>query len=315
MTRPMPTTATSSDGSMKLTLGPVYFNWPTSDWVDFYARIADEAPVDRVVIGEVICSKRTPFRMEAMPAAIERLEQGGKDVVIATLALPTLKRELAEIADAAAAPYLVEVNDISTLAALQGRTCTLGPLVNVYNEGTLAEVARLGAACVCLPPELPLQSITALAASQSPVELEVFAFGRAPLAISARCYHARAHAATKDACRFVCERDPNGLDVETLDRERFLAINGLQTLAGGITLLTYEVSELKSAGVRRLRLSPQSCDMVAVARCYRDLIDGRTDADDTLAALLALGLPAPPANGYLHGAPGADWITSSPRQI
>ena len=44
---------------MRLTLGPVLFNWPTPMWTDFYARIADEAPVDRVVIGEVVCSKRS----------------------------------------------------------------------------------------------------------------------------------------------------------------------------------------------------------------------------------------------------------------
>lgn len=307
--------AKSGHGSMSLTLGPVYFNWPTLEWADFYARVADEAPVDRVIVGEVICSKRTPFRVEVLAAAIERLERGGKEVVVATLALPTLKRELAEIADTAAAPYLVEVNDISALAAMRGRACVLGPLVNVYNEDTLAEVAKLGAECVCLPPELPLESVAALAASSSSVELEVFAFGRAPLAISARCYHARAHATTKDACRFVCERDPDGLDVETLDRQPFLAINGLQTIAGGITLLTHEVSELRAVGVRRLRLSPQSCDMIAVARCYRDLADGRIDAGEALAALLALRLPAPPANGYLHGAPGANWITSTPGGI
>ena len=59
---------------MKLTLGPVLFNWPTPMWVDFYARIADEAPVDRVVIGEVVCSKRSPFRTNAVVDVIERLE-------------------------------------------------------------------------------------------------------------------------------------------------------------------------------------------------------------------------------------------------
>ena len=31
-----------------LTLGPVFFHWP-ADWLaDFYRRIADEAPVERV---------------------------------------------------------------------------------------------------------------------------------------------------------------------------------------------------------------------------------------------------------------------------
>ena len=47
---------------MNLTLGPVLFNWPVGRWVDFYARVADEAPVDRVCLGEVVCSKRQPFK-------------------------------------------------------------------------------------------------------------------------------------------------------------------------------------------------------------------------------------------------------------
>ena len=50
---------------------------------------------------------------------------------------------------------------------------------------------------------------------------EVFAFGKVPLAMSARCYHARAHKLTKDNCRFVCEKDPDGMPVKTLDGAGF----------------------------------------------------------------------------------------------
>ena len=47
---------------MQLTLGPVLYNWQPERWRDFYFRIADEAPVDRVAVGEVVCSKlRTLF--------------------------------------------------------------------------------------------------------------------------------------------------------------------------------------------------------------------------------------------------------------
>ena len=62
---------------MKLTLGPVLFNWSTSAWSDFYARIADEAPIDRVIVGEAVCSKRSPFRIDASADVIERLSRGG----------------------------------------------------------------------------------------------------------------------------------------------------------------------------------------------------------------------------------------------
>ncbi len=40
----------------KLTLGPIAYHWSAETRRDFYARIADEAPLDEVYLGEVICS-------------------------------------------------------------------------------------------------------------------------------------------------------------------------------------------------------------------------------------------------------------------
>ncbi len=290
---------------MKLTLGPVLFNWPNSVWSDFYARIADEAPVDRVIVGEAVCSKRSPFRIDATADVIERLSRGGKEVVIATLALPTLKREISEIAETATGEALVEVSDVTALSAVAGRDHVIGPLFNVYNEAALVELVSLGATTVCLPPELPLSSIAVLGQQRGTADIEVFAFGRAPLAIAARCYHARAHGLTKDGCKYVCELDADGLEVDTLDGQRFLAVNGVQTLAGGVTAVASEVADLAAAGVARLRLSPHSCDMVAVAASFRALADGRIGAAEHIARLEGLPLPAAIVNGYLHARAGA----------
>lgn len=291
---------------MKLTLGPVLFNWPTPVWTDFYARIADEAPVDRVVVGEVVCSKRSPFRDGAIAGVVERLERAGKEVVLATLALPTLKREVAEIAEIAGnGERLVEVNDVTALAALAGRPSIVGPFVNVYNEDTLAELAALGVTTVCLPPELSLGSIASIAAKRGSVDIEVFAFGRAPLAVSARCYHARAHGLAKDSCRYVCEHDLDGLLVETLDGAPFLAVNGIETLAAGVTVLGPEVAALADAGAGRLRLSPHTCNMVDVIEAYHDLVHGKTDGNGLIARISQMVLPGPIVNGYVHGQAGA----------
>lgn len=290
---------------MKLTLGPVLFNWSTSAWSDFYARIADEAPIDRVIVGEAVCSKRSPFRIDASADVIERLSRGGKEVVIATLALPTLKREIAEIRDVATGDTLVEVSDVTALAAVAGRDHVIGPMFNVYNEAALQELTALGATTICLPPELPITSVAVLGQYRGAADLEVFAFGRAPLAIAARCYHARAHGLTKDGCKYVCELDADGLEVDTLDGQHFLAVNGVQTLAGGVTALATEVFDLAAAGVARLRLSPHSCDMVAVSGSFRDLVDGRICAAEHIARLERLPLPAGIVDGYLHARAGA----------
>ena len=288
-----------------LTLGPLLFNWPVERWRDFYFRIADEAPVERVCVGEVVCSKRLPFIVDEFGSIIERLHKAGKSVILSSLALPTLPRERALIDDLLAMPgVLVEANDVSALARLSGRPHAIGPLINVYNEGTLRYLANNGAVHVCLPPELPLTSIAALAASADAPMLEVWAFGRAPLAISARCYHARIHGLAKDSCQFVCDRDPDGLALETLDGKPFLAVNGVQTMSDACTNLVDDLDALLQAGVRSLRLSPHTSDMVAVARAFRDLLDGRAGREEAARRIAAEVAFAAFANGFLHGKPG-----------
>ncbi len=289
---------------MQITLGPVLYNWPTPEWVDFYARIADEAPVERVIVGEVICSKRTPFRQDAMGDVVERLERAGKEVVLATLALPTLKREISEIGETAEGERMIEVNDMAAVYKLGGRPHIVGPFINVYNENTLKVLEQLGARTVCLPPELPGNSIGVIAAHRSTADIEVLAFGRAPLAVSARCYHARIHELSKDGCRYVCENDRDGLEVDTLDGQSFLAVNGIATMANGVTVLGSELSMLAKAGVSRIRLLPHTCDMVAVSAAYRDLLDERIDAAEFLSRIRQQPLPGAIVNGYLHGQAG-----------
>ena len=297
-----------STNTMKLSLGPVLFNWPNDIWSDFYARVADEMPVERVYIGEVVCSKREPFREQAMGEAVERLQRAGKEVVLSTLALVTLPRERHRVvATAEDWTGLVEANDITAVSALAGRPFAVGPLVNVYNEGTMRTLAGYGAKTVCLPPELPLTSIAVIAKAAAPlgVDTELFAFGRVPLAVSARCYHARVHGLHKDSCQFICAQDLDGLAVDTLDGERFLAVNGIQTMSQTYANLLADVPALKAAGVTALRLSPHACDMVAVAKLFREVADGARDGAEATTALQGLIGNAPMSNGFLHAIPGA----------
>lgn len=289
-----------------ITLGPLLFHWQPDYWRDFYARIADEAPVDKVCLGEVVCSKRMPFTADLMGNAIERLERGGKTVVLSTLAMPTLPRERRLMRDLIDGfDHLIEVNDASTLVQLTGRPHTIGPFVNIYNETTLAYLARRGAVTACLPPELPLTSISSIARFNDGVAIEVFAFGRIPLAISARCYHARVHNLTKDGCQFVCIEDPDGLDVDTLDGQPFLSVNGVQTMSRNYSCLLGDIPDLLAAGVSGLRLSPHTCDMVAVSSLYRDVAEGRREPQSAMQSLRHLVPKASFSNGFLHGIAGA----------
>lgn len=288
----------------KLSLGPLLFNWPADRRRDFYAQIADEAPVDAVHLGEVVCAKRAPFSDPLLPDLIDRLERGGKQVILSTLGLVMgeadrqLVRGFCETQG-----RLIEANDLAAVDLLAGRPFMAGPLINVYDESTLAYLAGLGVVRTCLPPELPLSAIKILAASRR-MAIEVQAFGRMPLAISARCPHARAYGLHKDGCQYVCGEDPDGLPVATLDGQPFLAVNGLQTLSGAYASHLERLAELHAAGVEWFRLSPQTGDMVAVARLFRAAIDGRLAADEAHARLIALRPGVEFVDGFLDGRAG-----------
>ncbi len=288
----------------KLTLGPVLFNWKPERLRDFYFRVADEADVDTVHVGEVVCSKRSPFFDPIIPEVVERLTAAGKEVVLSSLALIMTDRELETARGLAeGGGVMVEANDISVAALMAGRPFVAGPLLNIYNEGTLAALAAMGAVRACLPAELAADAVATLAA-RSGVEIEVQAFGRLPLAISARCYAARARNLTKDGCQYVCADDPDGMEVETLDEVPFLAVNGTQTMSFHTMDLLGDLGGLAARGVGRFRLWPHTFDMVAVAALFRSVLAGRTAVAEGESRLAVLCPGAEFANGYIHGKSG-----------
>lgn len=299
----------TSHASPGLSLGPVPFLWEGETWRDFYFRIADEAPVSHVTLGETVCSKRLHFTEPFMADVIERLEQAGKLVIIASLAVVTLEREIRHTRTLVAdSPWMIEAGDLSALHLLSGKPHAVGPLVNVYNGATARLLAGRGARILCLPPELPMESIRAIRDAVPDCDVEVLGFGRMPLALSARCAHARSKGLTKDNCQFVCGEDPDGLPVRTLARQPFLALNGIQTLSHTCQALIAELPALAAAGITRIRLSPQDCDMVGVARLYDDLLQGRIGDEEAKSRLSALYPGVPLSNGFIHGDAGAAFV-------
>jgi collagenase-like PrtC family protease len=171
--------------------------------------------------------------------------------------------------------------------------------------------AERGAKTVCLPVELPIASAVVIADAVPQIDVEIFAFGRMPLAVSGRCYHARLAGLHKDSCQFVCDRDPDGLDVSTLAGQSFLAINGIATMSHGVEAYCPPAYELQTSGIRRLRLSPQTCDMAKVAGVYRALASGAIEPNEARDRLVAIGLPGPLVDGYARGLAGATLAQSA----
>lgn len=294
----------------QLTLGPVLFNWPVENWRDFYFEVADEAPVDIVFLGEVICSKRAPLFDRYFEDVVTRLEKAGKKLVFSTLAEVTGSIDRALVKRVATSDgFLIEANDASALWYLDGRACAIGPYMNVYNEDTLDFFAGNGALSICLPPEMPASGIAVLGekAAKLGIELEVQVYGRIPLALSARCYHARAHDRTKDTCQFICDRDRDGMVLNTLEGVPFLTINGIQTQSYTCLNLANELDELAASRVSRFRISPQSTGTVAAAQIFHSLLNQKLSPAKASAKLRECGLDVPFSNGFYHQQPGYEW--------
>lgn len=292
---------------LQLALGPIYFHWSPEQIVGFYSQIAHGAPIDRVYLGEVVCGKREPLVREALAAAAAELRNAGKEVVWSGPALPMTPRDRAAIPSFGTGE-LVEVNDFSGLSRHDGSSpFVAGPFLNIYNEAAAAELVSRGCTRLCANVELSLAAVDQIARTHRGLEIEIFAFGRLPLALSGRCYHARLHGLGKDACQFICRRDPDGLGVETLEGQPFLAMNGVQTLSHAVQLADLDPDRLRSCGVTALRLSPHACDMPAVARSFRAFLNGGLSRAQLRAAVKAVEPPGRLVNGYLAGSPGHMW--------
>lgn len=294
----------------QLTLGPVQYNWAADDWRDFYFKVADEAPVETVFVGEVICSKRAPLYDKYIPDIYERLTDAGKTVVFSTLSEVTTdidRRQVKKVATSEG--FLIEANDVSALYQMENGPHYIGPLMNCYNEEALEVYAKGGATSICLNPEIPKSAIEALMITAAPlnVDLEVQVYGRMSLALSARCYHARAHNRTKDSCLFVCDEDPDGMRLDTLEGDKFLTVNGIQTQSHSVLNLVECLDELQEIGVKKLRISPQSKGTFTAINAFRDVLDGKLSPAEALKLMRDDSVDAPFSNGFYHQMPGYEW--------
>lgn len=291
----------------KLTLGPLLFHWSENKRRDFYFRVADEMDVDSVYLGEAVCSKREPFFINIIEEVIERLQRAGKEVVLSTLALVTSQREIEAIASYKAAGFLVEANDVACIKTLAGTPHIIGPYINVFNEGTRKFLCHQGAIRIALPVELSIEAIGIIAQKTPSIPTEVLVFGRQPLSVSMRCYHARAHGLHKDSCQFVCGLDSDGLPADTLDGQPLLTINGTQTMSHGYVVLLRELVQLLNLGINHFRLSPQNTDMISVATIYRQVLNQVYTPEEGIARLSALMPTIHFVNGYAQAKAGLLW--------
>jgi len=296
---------------MKLALGPLLYYWNKEHVAAFYGE-ASAWPVDIVYLGEVVCSRRHELRIQDWLDLAARLADAGKEVVLSTLALPESETDLRLARRTVEqARFAVEVNDMGSveIASRAGRQFVIGPHLNVYNDRSLAVLHRCGAMRWCAPVDTSRELLAGMQTKRPPgLQTEVFAYGRMPLAFSARCFTARAHNLPKDGCEFRCLDDPEGLPANTLDGEELLVFNGIQTQSARLCNLLPVVDDMKELSVDVVRVSPQATGTAAAVAAFRALLDGGARS----AAASSLDTRHAFCDGYWYGTAGAERRMSRP---
>lgn len=294
---------------MKLALGPVLYYWDREKTLAFYEQIAD-SPVDIVYLGETVCSRRHLLRLQDYLDIADRLAESGKEVVLSSQTLIESESDLKTLRRIVAnGKFRVEANDMGAVRLLAGKVPFIaGNTLNIYSPQTLDLLSGLGATRWVMPVEMSRDALaTLLKQRENPVETEVFAYGRLPLAYSARCFTARHHNLQKDDCQFRCLDYENGLTLKTREGQPFLAINGIQTQSARIYNLLADLDDLASCGADIVRISPQAHHCGKILHLFHEVMHLRLDATQALAQMEKL-MPEQSCNGYWHGQSGQDFV-------
>ena len=290
---------------MNLSLGPLLYYWPREDVLAFYEQAA-QWPVARVYLGESVCSRRHVLRLSDWLALAEQLAEAGKEAVLSTQALIESESDLKALRRLIDnGSFQLEANEWGAVRLLSEADLPFvaGPTLNVYNHETLDVLAGLGAQRWLPPVEMSRDTLASLLKRvPAAIETEVFAYGKLPLAYSARCFTARHYNLPKDDCQFRCLDHPDGLTLSTREGEPFLTLNGIQTQSAGVYSLINELDSLRELGLAALRLSPQSHHMGKVVEAFRAALCG----EPVLAEALARFMPGKPVDGYWHGRAGLE---------
>ncbi len=292
---------------MKLSLGPLLYFWSLDDIEAFYQSMLDE-PVDILYLGETVCSKRRSLGFEQWMELARSLKEslsGSKEVVLSTLSLIEAESELKTLRRYCDnGDFLVEANDMAAVQLLSEKKIpfSIGPTINVYNAQTLSILHKQGLQRWVMPVELSRQTLADILRDlddmgiKDKIETEIFSYGHMPLALSARCFTARAHNLPKDQCELKCIDYPDGLQVKSQEDQSLFTLNGIQTLSGLRYDLYNELPEMQTMGVDIVRISPRSRQTKEIINAYYQKINKIEEHD---AYTIAEN-----CNGYWHGEPG-----------
>lgn len=294
----------------QLSLGPVLYYWTRQQLIEFYAQVANSS-IDIVYLGETVCARRHEMTLEDWQNIAQNLSAANKEVIFSSQVLLESDSDIRRLKALLATNIQIEANDMTAVNLLQKQNLTpfiAGMTLNLYNEDALKLMAKGGARRWVAPVELNGEQLQLLASAVADqMQTEVFAFGRMPLAYSARCFTARHINRQKDSCQFVCADYPDGLDMNTQEDQAFLALNGIQTQSVKTCDLLADIPKLQNLGVNILRISPQSQHTIEIIELFHQVVTGQLTANEAFQHANHLRL-SNACNGYLYDQSGMDYI-------
>ncbi len=288
---------------MNITLAPIPFYWSKNAVFEFYQQIKT-LPVNRVCLGETICSKRRELRFDDWLEIGNMLAASGKDVVMSTLALLEAESEMRYMQRVCSqSDFGIEANDLAAVEALHalGKSIIGGPFLNIYNAHTLKLLVKDGLTHWSLPVELGRadleEMLNQIKQQNINVKTELMVHGYLPLALSARCFTARALGRQKDDCKRICIDYPTGFEVDSQEDQRLFNINGIQTLSGKVLDLLDQMPEIRALNLDSIRICPSQYDMSEIIRAYDQAVQGSQHPSKP-------SIDAGICNGYWYGKEG-----------
>ena len=293
---------------MNLALGPLLYYWPRQETLAFYADVAT-SPVDTVYLGETVCSRRHELRLDDWFGLARDLAAAGKEVVLSTQSLIESESDLKTLRQITGqGDFRVEANDMGAVRLLEANQVTnwiAGPTLNIFNPQTLDLLMAAGARRWVVAPEISGADLAAVRAGlAAPIETEVYAYGRLPLAYSARCFTARHFNLQKDACEFRCLSVEDGIVLHTREGEPFLTLNGIQTQSARVHNLLADLPNL-AGRAEILRISPQGAHTLDIITLFGAALEAKLTPSAALDASRDY-MPEAPCNGFWHGRPGVE---------
>lgn len=276
-----------------LALAPISHAWTGSVLTSFYEKVALNTQIEQVYLGEVVCQKRSVLSLNAWLEMADILHSAGKKVVFS---LPWLvnSRSDERWIDKVLSHWsgMVEANDLTGVAAASAakRPFVGGNQLAIYNAATLSWMTAQGMQMWSPPVEMSKQWLSQLLTGcQSSPVIELFAFGRTNLGISARCIQAREARTSRQQCKKLCVGVKPPV-LETLNGESLLVANGHTVMsASECNLLALEIN--LPDYVDSLRVSLSYPEQLAKLEQYRQ------------------GLAFEQCNGFWFGKSGAEKVT------